>query len=74
MKKLWLWVLNICFVGAACERTIDFKLDQSEPKLVVEATIENNQPPVVIVSQSQNYFYTNFAKLFACSFFDNSEV
>jgi hypothetical protein len=74
MKKLWLWVLNICFVGAACERTIDFKLDQSEPKLVVEAIIENNQSPVVILSQSLNYFSTIDPRLLASSFVHDAEV
>ena len=68
MKKLWLWVLNICLVGAACEKNIEFKLDQSKPKLVVEATIENNQSPVVILSQSLNYFSTIDPKLLASSF------
>ena len=74
MKKLWLWVLNIFFVGVACEKNIDFKLDQSEPKLVVEATIENNQSPVVILSQSLNYFSTIDPKLLASSFVHDADI
>jgi len=74
MKKRWLGVLSICFVGAACERTIDFKLDQSEPKLVVEATIENDQPPVVILSKSLNYFSFIDPKLLASSFVHDAEI
>lgn len=39
-----------------CEKHIDFKLDQSAPKLVVDASIENNRPPVVTLTRSLNYF------------------
>ncbi|MBL0232889.1 MAG: DUF4249 domain-containing protein [Chitinophagaceae bacterium] len=49
---LVLWVA--LFTG--CERSIDLKLDQTEPKLVVEATIENGQFPIVILSKSLDFF------------------
>ena len=42
----------------SCEKTVDFKLEEAEPKLTVEATIENGLAPVVILSKSVNYFST----------------
>ena len=46
----------LAFTFAGCERDIDFELKEKEPKLVVEATVENGEPPVVILTNSLNYF------------------
>jgi hypothetical protein len=40
----------------SCEKTIDIKLDAQDDILVVEATIENDAPPVVTLTRSLNYF------------------
>jgi hypothetical protein len=40
----------------SCEKNIDFKLEQTEPKLVVEASIENGTAPMVFLTKSFNYF------------------
>lgn len=45
-----------CWFLSGCERDISFTLDNVTPKLVVEATIENGQPPVVILSTSLSFF------------------
>jgi hypothetical protein len=58
MKKKWLSIVVIVIIAMGCEKEIDFNLDESAPKLVVEAIIENGQPPVVIIYQSLNYFYS----------------
>jgi hypothetical protein len=42
----------------SCEKAVDLKLDTVAPKLVVEATIENDQPPQVILTRSFQYFST----------------
>ena len=47
-------IVLLLFCG--CEKTIDLKLDQTSPKLVVEATIENGQFPIVILSKSLDLF------------------
>lgn len=48
-----------------CEKTVDFPLKETPPKLVVEATIEYGQPPVVVLTTSLNYFSViDPAKLF----------
>lgn len=40
----------------SCEKTVNFQLDDVTPKLVVEAIIENEQPPFVYLSKSVGYF------------------
>ena len=41
---------------SGCEKAVHFDLENAPPKLVVEATIENGQPPIVYLSKSMNYF------------------
>lgn len=40
----------------SCEKDIKIDLKEESAKLVVEATIENGQPPIVFLSRSLNYF------------------
>ena len=58
----------------SCEKGVTFDLDESAPKLVVEATIETNQPPVVVLSKSQNFFANITPDLLAASFVRNADV
>ena len=59
MKILRQFFYLLCVVGfLSCEKTIDFDLDDQEPKLVVEATIENETWPIVFLSNSLDYFST----------------
>ncbi len=58
----------------SCEKGVEFELIESAPKLVVEATIENDQPPVVILSKSLNYFSSISSDILAKSFVRNAEV
>lgn len=51
-----------------------FDLTESAPKLVVEATIENDQAPIVILSKSLNYFSDISPDILANSFVRNAEV
>lgn len=62
------------FFSAGCEKSISFTPNAAEPVLVVEATIENNQPPFVILSRSLNYFSTITPEILAGSFEHNAEV
>lgn len=39
-----------------CEKTLNIQTREQAPKLVVEAQIENGQPPLVALSRSLNYF------------------
>jgi hypothetical protein len=58
----------------ACEKGVEFKLDDVTPKLVVEATIENNQPPLVYLSKSFSYFSSIDKSTIAKNFVHNAEV
>lgn len=73
MKKLFS-ILTFCVLLISCERKVDFKLDDVTPKLVVEATIENGQPPVVYLTKSQAYFSQIDLSTLANSFVRNAEV
>ncbi len=64
----------LCAFFLSCERAVSFDLENSPPKLVVEATIENGQPPIVILSRSLNYFSTISPDLLANSFVHNAEI
>lgn len=69
-----LFISIILVFLVSCEKSVSFDLDEAAPKLVVEATIENNQPPVVILSRSLNYFSKITPDILASSFVRNAEV
>lgn len=46
-------VLSLLF---GCEKDINVTLNDEAPRLVVEATIENGQPPLVLLSRSLSFF------------------
>ena len=57
MKKLFLlWIWAVCLLATGCQREIDLKLPEYQPKLVIEGTIENGQPAMVMISKSIPYF------------------
>jgi Domain of unknown function (DUF4249) len=72
--KQWLLVLSPGLLFSSCEKAINFKLDTTQSSLVVEATIENAQPPVVILSSSFGYFSNISADLLANSFVHNAVI
>lgn len=55
MNKL-LFLFCILVIVTGCEKTVTFNLEETDSRLVVDATIENGQPPVVVLSKSMNYF------------------
>ncbi len=77
-KPFSFWVY--CFFGSmafslsACEKDIDLELKDEPPKLVVEATIENGTAPVVILSNSLDYFAQISPQLLFSSFVRGAEV
>jgi len=72
--KILLLITVLFFILPACEKNIDFKLDETAPKLVVEATIENGQAPQVILTKSVGYFSKISADLLVNGFVHNAEV
>ncbi|MEY3348867.1 MAG: hypothetical protein RLY46_906 [Bacteroidota bacterium] len=65
-------LLCICFV--ACEKDIELKLDPSENRLVVDASIENDRPPIVFLSKSIDYFSKIKPDILSASFVTNASV
>lgn len=47
-----------CLLGifVSCEKEVDINLDTGEQKLVIEGGIENNLPPIVLLTKSIGYF------------------
>jgi Domain of unknown function (DUF4249) len=41
---------------ASCEKEIEVDLPETEPKVVVEGSIETGQPPIVLLTRTQSYF------------------
>jgi len=72
-KLVYIFILS-CFFFTNCEKPISFKLDDVTPKLVVEASIENGQAPVVNLSKSLGYFSEIDLNILANSFVHNAEV
>ncbi len=73
MKYLFC-LLVLSFTVISCEKGVTCDLDEPAPKLVVEATIETNQPPLVVLSKSQNFFARITPAILANSFVRNAEV
>jgi hypothetical protein len=77
MKKVFLKTFvaaGLFLFLSSCEKGIEFKLDDVTPKLVVEASIETGQAPVVNLSKSFAYFSQIDLNTLANSFVRNAEV
>lgn len=73
MKNILILSLSI-FLLSSCEKGISFNLDKTEDKLVVEATIETNEFPTVVLTKSFNYFSNITQAQLTGSFVRNAEV
>ncbi len=58
----------------ACEKNIDFKLQESNPTLVVDAEIENGSAPRVMLTKSFSYYSQLSATALLNSFVHDAEV
>lgn len=75
MKKIIISCYSVTIMfWCSCEKNISLKLKTTEPKLVVEATIENGQPPHVLLSQSINYFSKITPAILENSFVHDAQV
>jgi hypothetical protein len=73
-NKFFPFILSVGIILPGCEKAVNFNLEQLAPKIVVEATIENGQAPVVYLSRSLNYFSSIDLQMLANSFVRNAEV
>ena len=67
-------LLCLSLVLSACEKEIVVDLPITEPKVVVEATIETGQPPIVILSRTQSFFAPTSIASIAASFISEANV
>ena len=58
IKRSWV-LLPLIVLGLSCEKTIQFTPEQSDPKLVVDATIEERSFPVVYLTIISGLFQQN---------------
>ena len=70
-KGIYFLILVILW---GCERKIDLDLNDTEPKLVVEANIENGTAPVVVLTKSTGYFSKITPEILSGSFVHNAEI
>lgn len=72
-RLLFIYIVLIT-VSSSCEKTVSFKLNNTEQKIVVEATIENGQAPTVVLSGSMDYFSKISPEILQQSFIHNADV
>ncbi|HZF64749.1 MAG TPA: DUF4249 family protein, partial [Chitinophagaceae bacterium] len=61
-------------VLASCEKDVDFKLNEKPDVLVVDASIENDRPPLVVLTRSLNYFSQISPEILANMFVHDAEI
>jgi hypothetical protein len=74
MLKRYFFLITFISFFCACEKGINFKLNAAPPQLVVDASIENGLPPVVVLSSSLNYFSQINPAILENSFVHNATV
>jgi hypothetical protein len=74
MLRLSFFILSLLIVFSSCEKNISIKLQPSSTDLVVDASIENGQFPVIYLSTSISYFSQIDAAALAKSFVHRAEV
>jgi hypothetical protein len=50
------WWLGAAIAFTACSRTVDIALPPTAAQVVVDGSIENGVPPIIILSQTQQFF------------------
>lgn len=75
MKTVFLLFFSfLVILFTSCEKNVEFKLDDTAPKLVVEASIENGQAPIVYLSSSLGFFSKIDLQTLSSNFVRNAEV
>jgi hypothetical protein len=72
--KIWVVFILLAVVFYGCEKTISFDLDEADTVLVVDGSIENGQPPLIILSNSFNYFSEITTDLLEKSFIHDAVI
>ncbi|HRG92307.1 MAG TPA: DUF4249 family protein, partial [Chitinophagaceae bacterium] len=72
--KLFFFFSLLALILSSCEKDVNFDLDETAPKLVVEASIENGQAPVVYLSKSIGFFSRIDPATLSANFVRNAQV
>lgn len=72
--RIWLCVMPLLVFVVACEEPINVDLPEAEAKLVVEGTIEQERPPLVILTRSTGYFDPTNIAAFENSFVHDARI
>ncbi len=64
----------LVIIFTSCEKNVDLNLKSTEPVLVVDAQIEDGQPPIVVLTKSLGFFSSINAQILANAFVRNAEV
>ena len=72
--KRWTGFLLLLLLLTACERDVTITPVDAASKLVVDAEIENNRPPVILLSKSLNFFSSIDSAELVRSFVRNANV
>ena len=73
MKYLF-YILLLVTLLFSCQKEIEFDLPDVEQTIVVEATVENGFPPIVILTKSQGYFDVFDTNSIIDMFIEDAEV
>jgi hypothetical protein len=69
------WLVFLILPGLmACEKDIEFNLDESAPTLVVDASIENDLAPQVVLTKSLSFFQQINPTILEDAFVHDAEV
>lgn len=72
--SLFYFLVVVSFVFVSCEKDINIELDPTQTRLVVDASIENNRPPIVFLTKSVDFFSKIDSAALAGSFVRNARV
>lgn len=72
--RSYLYISVICFFVSACERVIDLVPESLPPRIVVEGSIENGQPPIIFLTRSLAFFNTLTPEMLNASFVRNARI
>lgn len=54
--RVLVYAVLVIAIAASCTKNVDIKIPEQAQKLAVEANIETGQPPIVLLTKSQNFF------------------
>ncbi len=72
--RVCLALFAVVFCISACEKNIQIQLQEQQPALVVDASIENDRPPVVLLSKSIDFYSQISPGILEASFVHGAEI